>query len=584
MSRSDIVEQNIQLLIGEREVDETRACQVAKRIADTFKVELPAIQLDLAPAFHRFPFTLLTDAWESLPADKAFQLLESEDLKTLARRLWAVEYLSDEGVPLYSLPELEHHLDVFIKHLERDRKHLIKTGLPQHCFRPCRWLYLQLGRLYDVKATGSPWPHDEIMRKRKGMPKMPAYNWVKHVPHKGFLGIESTGFEHCAYEEADLLRDMDSENAQRLEASRARLFDLRIKVLRELHDAVSREDCSQLWKKCLKLLTDTVLGDEADFLLGMDRSYIGVDARSDGAAEASPKMIPGGLTNLLEVIGQCEKEIAIGTLANTRQQLGNLVDPAKAERFRTGRRHNGNAYYWFYGRPEQSHLDAALDQFLALSAEETDFWPGYRQRVNEALENEFYNEVAIRTKVKRRLVDDFEPKVRTFADLVKAHLESSGQSSRIEFSVSMAIAGRSGKRHRGGKGAVAEKRRWTQPELDDAIRKYKTERASSYHELVNRVAEGAKGAKKAAQDMFGRNAIARALGVRSGAMVTNSAAWQEIAIALQLPCKANKLPSIPRPARIGHEIAMEAASQTAVYGDDYFSGLTTIRFPVEAIR
>jgi len=50
------------------------------------------------------------------------------------------------------------------------------------------------------------------------------------------------------------------------------------------------------------------------------------------------------------------------------------------------------------------------------------------------LENEFYEEIIVRTKVKRKLVDKFEPQVRTFADWMKAHLEATGKIPELSVS------------------------------------------------------------------------------------------------------------------------------------------------------
>ena len=115
-------------------------------------------------------------------------------------------------------------------------------------------------------------------------------------------------------------------------------------------------------------------------------------------------------------------------------------------------------------------------------------------------------------------------------------------------------------RRRGGKKSPepAGKRSWTQPELDEAIEKYKVGRSANFSELVERVAKGSRGAKKAAQEMFGRNAVARALGARSPTMVGKSPVWREIRDALGLGRTS-------RGAKIGHDVAVE--SQSVARGD-----------------
>ena len=115
---------------------------------------------------------------------------------------------------------------------------------------------------------------------------------------------------------------------------------------------------------------------------------------------------PGGLSHLLMVIGHCEKELTIGTMDRTKGRMPPAVlDDAS---FRS--------YFQAVGQPWHRELDEALDHFVELGSQEAAFWTEYRERVNEAIENEFYAEVVIRTKIKQKLVATFEPHVRTFAE------------------------------------------------------------------------------------------------------------------------------------------------------------------------
>ena len=101
--------------------------------------------------------------------------------------------------------------------------------------------------------------------------------------------------------------------------------------------------------------------------------------------------------------------------------------------------------------------------------------------------------------------------------------------------------------------------------MDDAIRKYKAERAPSYRDILDSVKAGRPGAKKAAQQLFGRNAVARALQVKARAMVTYSSEWQAIAEELRL--SRGKDRNRKASPRIGLDIALEdQASETAQSG------------------
>jgi hypothetical protein len=100
-------------------------------------------------------------------------------------------------------------------------------------------------------------------------------------------------------------------------------------------------------------------------------------------------------------------------------------------------------------------------------------------------------------------------------------------------------------------------RSWTQSELDAAIREYKSKRAVQYKDLVEAVRQGKRGAQKTAQKLYGRNALARALGVKAPAMVSKSEAWEEIAADLQLARKRGDRPVRNQRKRIGLDIAAE---------------------------
>jgi hypothetical protein len=117
-----------------------------------------------------------------------------------------------------------------------------------------------------------------------------------------------------------------------------------------------------------------------------------------------------------------------------------------------------------------------------------------------------------------------------------------------------------GKKRLAKKGESVPKRSWTQKDLDAEIWKYKANRASPYNEMRDAIKVGKRGAMKAAREIFGRNAIARALGVKAKAMVSKSPAWSDIAEGLRLDRKPNLA---KRKKRIGLDIALEEQSDAA---------------------
>jgi hypothetical protein len=96
---------------------------------------------------------------------------------------------------------------------------------------------------------------------------------------------------------------------------------------------------------------------------------------------------------------------------------------------------------------------------------------------------------------------------------------------------------------------------WTQHRLDEAIRQYRSGRASQYAKFVHDVEAGDKGAIQAARKVFGCRVISDALGC-STAHVNHSGVWQAIAADLKL----RRQDSVPRATPIGLDPAMDRAA------------------------
>jgi hypothetical protein len=116
---------HIDEFLGDREIDRARASAALVRIAESFNLAVPSspecksqeqteptTEPATVPRLHQFPFSLLGDALESLPQEQALDLIESEDLDLLAQRVWAVEYLSQDEVPLCNPSTASSHLRV----------------------------------------------------------------------------------------------------------------------------------------------------------------------------------------------------------------------------------------------------------------------------------------------------------------------------------------------------------------------------------------------------------------------------------------------------------------------------------------
>jgi hypothetical protein len=120
------------------------------------------------------------------------------------------------------------------------------------------------------------------------------------------------------------------------------------------------------------------------------------------------------------------------------------------------------------------------------------------------------------------------------------------------------------------------KQSWTQADLDEAIRQYKSKRASTVQQYLKVLddpkapAHRKKLIRKQAAEVFGRNVIAPALGVKSAKMVSQSKPWIALAKELKLKRRSDPATVAMRPQnKIGHEIAVEQASMEAEATDDH---------------
>ena len=297
--------------------------------------------------------------------ERALQLFESEDLYKLAERIALVDDINlSSDLPLYSLDELRSVTEDFTEYLSDNRRHLLNTGYPSAVFNQSPWLHYQLSNLYHFR-----FPKDiELPRRRDRI---------------------------------------------RLKAARDILFGLKVNVLKKLLQSIISPGQSAPWDKCLPLLTESISAEESEFYLRMDRFYTGENIRDKGGAEEIPGLNrAGGLTDLLEIIGHFDKELAIGTFAHTRDALGILL---KLDKTNCPRLFVTN-YFEVVDHPLRNDLDSALDLFSSLQTADKDFWENYRTRVIHALENDFRAEV-VGEKVKRELGQLFKPHLRTFIQI-----------------------------------------------------------------------------------------------------------------------------------------------------------------------
>jgi hypothetical protein len=444
-----IIEREANDLAHEHDVDPRRVHVVFDRMLTQFGLApaLPATAQSIWPHSVLWHCPSLSEALGYLQPEVALALFEQSDLVDLLSREVATDYLTN--APLFHpLPEVADDIDRFVDHLNANRVSLIATGLPQTSFRHS-WPARRLTYLYPIKRYYTYLTHffvdgekidpleslDLLIDRHANVrPITELRSYVWRQPPDASTDVPSVGpstpFEEqehwlpCSYDDAPLIGGLDATAAARIEAGRPALLDLKIAVLGRLARALRTRDASSLWSDCLEFLREAVLADEAAFYLQIDRLYNNSDILIERTTkETAPHYLPGGLTNLLEVIGHCEQELTIGTLGHIRRQVPSAV--LGDESFRS--------YYQAVGQSWQGELDRALDQVVELEAKESIFWDAFRTRVNEAIENELYAEIVIRTKVNQKLAQDarFEPFIRSFVDWQRNHLLATGHLAPV---------------------------------------------------------------------------------------------------------------------------------------------------------
>jgi hypothetical protein len=364
----------------------------------------------------------------------------------LAKRTSLTAYLADRATLLCNLDELAGITEELIVLLEQDSPFLVETGHSQLGCRRARWLETRLTRLYPVKLPMEV----SVIDDRQGE-RVYAYAWPDKVAEilparPPFRQHSEVGYHwkddgtaytadgspvsRCAYKDAALIKGLDPADAACLEAGRATFLRLKIAILKELLNAIRWGTADRLWERCLHLLTQALTAKDVDFYLSMDRFYSGFDLKTGMRMREAVDIADGGLTALFMIIGYYEKELTVGTLAQTRDALGSLVqlDQLSSPHLAI------DNYFQAIARRERKTLDIALNVFQSRDNQEQAFWRAYSRRIHKALEEEFYENLMIPIKVKRKDVPQFEPHMSMYANWLRSHLERSGHLPQVALS------------------------------------------------------------------------------------------------------------------------------------------------------
>lgn len=299
--------------------------------------------------------------------DEALRIVADDDVDAIRHRddqlrslLRSPQFLTNE--------EMADRLDAFIRGQRRDRQALVSTGYPTEPFDS--WPSPLLTNLYPLQ-----------------------YSSV----------------------------DYDSaSDAERLENDRRAMFELKLRLLERLAQAARRRSAVGLWEDCLHLLTDALSAHDVDFYLEADHRR-GVALHEAGHLRRTCwwEFLPGGVTEMFAVLGQCEFALMAGTMDSAKRAISEIVDP------------NARApYLAILNAPDRDRVDAALDTLDASRFHEAAFWTGYIARVQDALHNDFAVPLPA-PKVRRCFAHQFELWLQQLVALGHRHLAQSGTLPEI---------------------------------------------------------------------------------------------------------------------------------------------------------
>ena len=324
------------------------------------------------------PNVMLSDALNHLTLDDVSRLFETQDLRTVYKRWLIVWYLGHDSTPLFSRDQLAQHLDVFIRYLSDNRDAIVETGFPAEMPRESPWIFHTLQPLYPVKSCSM----------RSGLRGFVKPVWLASTE-------QHPAPVPCEYGRADLCPylGLTPGEAHRIHYDRNELFDVKLKVLKTCWEAIRQRGKTSFWSRCWDLVTTTYVDDRADFYLNLDRSLMGWDAnhwRDNGTLQSGPT---GGLTNLLEVVGHCESEIAVGVLHTMSGALGEL-SRSPGGGFQVGDQ-KFDSYFGALAQGLVGLLDNVTHLFPLMVEVEAKFWQEFEERISDALQSDLKATVRI---------------------------------------------------------------------------------------------------------------------------------------------------------------------------------------------
>ena len=150
----------------------------------------------------------------------------------------------------------------------------------------------------------------------------------------------------------------------------------------------SQEKSKDIWENCLNIIKSRLTRKEMNFYFQIDRVFDKLKIHDYLHLLYERYSLVDkwfGITNLISLIGHCEKEIQIGTYDKTKSEYLQVPENLRS--------HIEGKIYTSYYEVLDSQIDKILETFLDLNNQENQFWEEFENRVNDAFEVELSDEI-----------------------------------------------------------------------------------------------------------------------------------------------------------------------------------------------
>lgn len=314
-----------------------------------------------------------------IPHDEVFELFEDNDINDL----FNLEYLFGQidFNFFYTYEELNNIIKPFITYLLNNRNEIISMGFPLKSFELSYWFYNNLSRLYPLKIPYA------ILRKEKDKDGnfLLEYHWIKRPGNLFYSSnLKKQDFSNLSYNCRYYYKDIDL-----IEHKRPILFELKIEILNILSNSLFNKNYLSLWGECFKCISDKISLEDFNSFNKIDKIGYRPPAifseknyenllNNNNISHSDYFFEPGGLTQIIELIFQIEKELRLGHINKIKTKL---LDLGKNKKIST--------YYDLLLNIDLSELFTIGEELKEYQKEENKYRNFFEERLSNDLKKSF---------------------------------------------------------------------------------------------------------------------------------------------------------------------------------------------------